>query len=181
MPEHKDITDPNIHEPKGVAAAAAKTAYIATGSGSGTWAKPEAAHVTVLDTASKFTATNVETALLELYQGKYVFEGRLDDVSTASTVLIPIPFDCTVTSVVFILAGSLTTGNSTVTVTRSDGAAMGTQTITQSGSTEGTTFTFTPSGNATFTYSSHKYIKFVTDGASDTARALYIQVHVTRS
>lgn len=40
--EHSSIADPNIHEPKGVATAAAGKVYIANGSGSGTWdfAKP---------------------------------------------------------------------------------------------------------------------------------------------
>ena len=37
--EHKDITDPNIHEPKGVNAAAINTFYKANGTGSGTWSK----------------------------------------------------------------------------------------------------------------------------------------------
>jgi hypothetical protein len=35
--QHKDIIDPNIHEPKGVNFAAANTAYIADGAGSGSW------------------------------------------------------------------------------------------------------------------------------------------------
>lgn len=37
--EHVAITDPNIHEPKGVAIAGANTVYHADGSGSGTWRK----------------------------------------------------------------------------------------------------------------------------------------------
>lgn len=37
--QHSVITDPNIHEPKGVAAAAVNTSYIANGSGSGSWQK----------------------------------------------------------------------------------------------------------------------------------------------
>lgn len=36
--EHNTITDPNIHEPKGVAAASNGQVYIANGAGSGTWA-----------------------------------------------------------------------------------------------------------------------------------------------
>lgn len=35
--QHKDIVDPNIHEPKGVKFAPIGTAYVANGSGSGTW------------------------------------------------------------------------------------------------------------------------------------------------
>lgn len=34
---HSAITDPNIHEPKGVASADAETVYVADGSGSGDW------------------------------------------------------------------------------------------------------------------------------------------------
>jgi hypothetical protein len=34
---HKDLTDPNIHESKGVASAAADTMYVADGAGSGAW------------------------------------------------------------------------------------------------------------------------------------------------
>lgn len=36
---HNTITDPNIHEPKGVASAAVNTHYAANGAGSGTWQK----------------------------------------------------------------------------------------------------------------------------------------------
>jgi len=35
--QHKNIVDPNIHEPKGVKFAAKDTAYIADGNGSGAW------------------------------------------------------------------------------------------------------------------------------------------------
>lgn len=37
MPEHNTITDPEIHEPKGVSTAGAGQVYIADGAGSGTW------------------------------------------------------------------------------------------------------------------------------------------------
>lgn len=35
--QHSTLTDPNLHEPKGISTAAASTAYLANGSGSGTW------------------------------------------------------------------------------------------------------------------------------------------------
>jgi hypothetical protein len=37
--QHSAITDPNIHEPKGVAAATINKVYVSNGSGSGTWQK----------------------------------------------------------------------------------------------------------------------------------------------
>lgn len=38
--QHSAITDPNIHEPKGVAAAASGAIYVADGAGSGAWYSP---------------------------------------------------------------------------------------------------------------------------------------------
>lgn len=35
--QHSSLSDPNLHEPKGVSTAAANTAYLANGSGSGAW------------------------------------------------------------------------------------------------------------------------------------------------
>lgn len=35
--QHKAITDPDIHEPKGIATAAANKVYVANGAGTGTW------------------------------------------------------------------------------------------------------------------------------------------------
>lgn len=35
--QHKNISDPNLHEPKGVAAASADQVYVSDGAGSGTW------------------------------------------------------------------------------------------------------------------------------------------------
>lgn len=38
--QHKNITDPDIHEPKGVASAALGKVYVSDGAGSGTWKYP---------------------------------------------------------------------------------------------------------------------------------------------
>jgi hypothetical protein len=38
--QHSALTDPNIHEPKGVSTAAAGKVYVANGAGSGTWVYP---------------------------------------------------------------------------------------------------------------------------------------------
>jgi hypothetical protein len=46
--QHNTITDPEIHEPKGVAAASSGTVYKADGTGSGSWSYP----LTGLNTAS---------------------------------------------------------------------------------------------------------------------------------
>ena len=41
--QHVDITDPNIHEPKGVSSAPVNQVYVANGTGSGTWKKIDSA------------------------------------------------------------------------------------------------------------------------------------------
>ena len=41
MPEHVDLTDPELHEPKGVSTATSNQTYVANGAGSGVWSEPE--------------------------------------------------------------------------------------------------------------------------------------------
>lgn len=48
--EHASISDPEIHEPKGVSTAAANTAYLADGAGSGVWRQ-----ITYSDIANVFS------------------------------------------------------------------------------------------------------------------------------
>lgn len=56
--QHNIITDPDIHEPKGVAAATADKVYISNGSGSGTWEYPPAkAHADMYITGGTTTHT----------------------------------------------------------------------------------------------------------------------------
>jgi hypothetical protein len=181
MVAHSTLTGADLHEPKGVASANSGEVYVADGSSSGAWEKLSADNVLVSDPNGVFTATNVETVLYEIYRTENLIEYAFDDISNPSTVLVPIPFSCEVMEITFLLAGAITTANSTVTVTRSDGAAMGTQVITFSGSAEGTAFTFTPSGNEDITFPTHRYVKLVTDGASSTSTKCYIQVRIKRT
>ena len=150
MPLHSALTGADLHEPKGVAAAAAGKVYLSDGLGSGSWVVPP-----------------------------YTLTTRLDDVSTASTVYIPIPFAGTVTKVVTVLEGSLTTANATVTVKNAAGSSMGTLTITQSGSAAGDIDTLSPVSNNTVTNDSR--ISVETDGASDTTRKLFVTVYIKGS
>jgi hypothetical protein len=150
MPLHSALTGADLHEPKGVAAAAAGKVYLSDGLGSGSWVVPP-----------------------------YTLTTRLDDVSTASTVYIPIPFAGTVTKVVTVLEGSLTTANATVTVKNAAGSSMGTLTITQSGSAAGDIDTLSPVSNNTVTNDSR--ISVETDGASDTTRKLFVTIYIQGS
>lgn len=146
--EHVDIADGERHEPKGASTATVDQVYASDGAGSGTWRE------------------------LPFFDNTH-----LPDVSTADFVLIPIPVNCVIQSIRFVLEKAITGADSTITVTRGGGgAAMGTQVIAFSGSAEGTTFDMTPSGNNTITASTHKYIKVATDGLSSTASRLWITI-----
>ena len=150
MPLHSALTGTDLHEPKGVAAAAAGKIYLSNGLGSGSWAVPP------------YTLTSV-----------------IDDVSTAATIYLPIPYAGTVTKVVTVLAGSLTTANATVTVRNAAAVSMGTLTITQSGSAAGDIDTLSPVSNNTVVSDSR--ISVETDGASDTTRKLFVTVYIQGS
>ena len=150
MPLHSALTGTDLHEPKGVAAAAAGKIYLSNGLGSGSWVVPP-----------------------------YVLNAVIDDVSTASTVYIPVPYAGTVTKVVTVLAGSLTTANAIVTVRNAAGTSMGTLTITQAGSAAGDVDTLLPASNNTFV--SDSKIQIDTDGASDTTRKLFVTVYIQGS
>lgn len=150
MPSHASLTGADLHEPKGVASAQAGEVYLANGSGSGSWVVPP-----------------------------YTLTGVIDDVSTASTIYFPVPYAGTVTKVVTVLAGSLTTANATVTVRNAAGTSMGTLTITQAGSAAGDIDTLSPVSNNTVTNDSR--ISVETDGVSDTARKLFVTVYIQGS
>ncbi len=97
----------------------------------------------------------------------------LDDVSNSSFEIIPLPTNCIVDTIVFVLHGAITVADSTITVTRGgDAASLGTQVIAFTASAEGTTFIMTPSGNNTLTAATHKYLKITTNGNSTTTARL---------
>ncbi len=150
MPLHSDLTGSELHEPKGADTAQSGEVYLADGVGSGSWVVPP-----------------------------YVLTGVIDDVSTAATIYMATPYAGTVTKVVTVLAGSLTTANGTVTVRNSAGTSMGTLTITQSGSAAGDIDTLVPVSNNTVTNDSR--ISIETDGACDTSRKLFVTVYIQGS
>lgn len=162
MTLHASLTGADLHEPKGADAASVDTVYVSNGAGSGSWVKIDSA--------------NIDTTSIPAINRRY-FQAVLADVSTASFVLIPIPFNCTIVSLRYVLGGAITVADSIVTVTNSGGSTLGTQTIAFTGSAEGTTFNHTPVNN--LTYSGLNYIKVATDGGSTGTQPLFITLTVT--
>lgn len=58
MIQHKDIPDGQLHEPKGVAGAANKTVYVATGAGTGAWRKIKESDIDYSSSASNVFGWN---------------------------------------------------------------------------------------------------------------------------
>lgn len=168
--QHSAITDPNIHEPKGASSASAETVYVADGAGSGSWQKIDSDQLNEAD-IDAYIEGKINDQSIDI-TGQWYQTVVIEDVSTASFVMVPVRKNCTVLGARAVLANGITSADATLTFTRSDAASLGTLTIVQAGSAEGTGFSFTPSGNETIT--APNYIKIATNGNSDTAAALYI-------
>jgi len=151
--QHASLTDPNIHEPKGIAAASAGQTYVADGSGSGAWTTPDAVQ-------------DVITTVIA-------------DVSSAETIYVPIPYAGTVAKVQTVLEGAITVADATVTVSNSASASMGTLTIAFTSSAAGDVDTLAPASNNVVT--DDDYITIATDGGSTDAQRLWVTVVVSRS
>lgn len=145
--EHVNIVDAERHEPKGASTATIDQVWASDGAGSGSFREIPYSDTIVLD-----------------------------DVSNPSFVIMPIPFDVEIQSIKYVLWGAITVADATITVTDGAANALGTQVIAFTASAEGTTFTQTPSGNATIVASTEKYLKFATNGNSSTTMPISITI-----
>lgn len=87
--QHSSLTDPNLHEPKGIAAASANQLYLSNGSGSGTWTN-----------SNRFPGTG---------WGKYTnttYVGTTALAISTTPVLIPFTTDDTVSQIPISLTGT---------------------------------------------------------------------------
>jgi len=87
--QHSSLTDPNLHEPKGISTASANQLYLSSGSGSGTWTN-----------ANRFPGTG---------WGKYTnttYVGTTALAVSTTPVLLPFTTDDTVSQIPITLAGT---------------------------------------------------------------------------
>jgi hypothetical protein len=155
MAQHSEISDPDIHEPKGITAAAAGTVYKADGAGSGDWELPTV--------SERFTLC-----------------ATMADVSTASSVYIPVPVDCTILGAYTCLQAAITTANSTLTFFRNSATSLGSSvTVTFSSSAAGDVDVFTATTNTSAT--AGEYIKVTSDGGSSGVASLVIVILCERT
>ena len=174
--QHVDIVDPHIHEPKGISSASVGTVYVASGSGSGSWSIVPADSIDIVEVLSRIQAKLNDGTLA--VTGSVLLTGVLPDISTAGSVIVPLPDDCTVLGVTFVLSGSITDADAAISVKNSAGAGLGTNvTVPFSGSAKGNQFAFTATGNNVITGPS--WIEIATDGASTGTVPVYFTVSVS--
>ena len=152
--EHNAITDPDIHEPKGAAAASAGEVYIADGAASGAW-----------------TDLQAETPM--------VYSTKIADISTAETVYVPVTHNGAISAVYTVIDGAIATADATLTVKNAAGATVGTITVAFTGSAAGDVDSLLSFSNNSFT--AGDFITVETDGASSGAAAVGISIEFVRS
>lgn len=171
--QHEDIVDPYIHEPKGASAASLDTVYVADGAGSGTWKVLDHDNIDMTDLVSEIQADIADGTIT--LDGKYFLTVSIPDVSTASSVLVPIVIDSTVIGASVVLGGTITVADASVSFSNSAAASMGTDvTIAYDGSAKGDQYAFTATGNNVLV--GPTYIEIATDGGSTDAQPLFITI-----
>lgn len=162
MPTHASLTDPELHEPKGVASASANTVYRATGAGSGSWGKVTTAN---LDTASILNINRTTISVL------------FPDIGTPSTVYIPVGSNANVTSVIGAIQTAVLGADTLITATNASGASMGTLTFPVAGSAAGNTQALSVLGSNVFT--AGQSIRLSSDGAASNAVPALFVIELT--
>ena len=200
---HSSLTTSELHEPKGVSTATSGQVYVANGSGGGTWTTQTPASfggigtgaILVADGSDGFTSTtswpnptgvaaNYVYTSDGLNSGSWVgreenFSTSFEDVSSASTVYVPIPFAGTVKKITTVLEAAVTASDSILTVSNSAAASMGTITVAHTGSASGDVDTLVPASNNVLT--DGDFITIASDGASNGPAKLWVTVTVERS
>lgn len=173
--QHVDIADPDIHEPKGVSAASAETVYVADGAGTGAWEK-----ITLdqMDPTTLYAAIQADLDDGDMaVTGRFFISGVIADISTSSSVIIPIIQSCTVIGASVVLGGAITTADAAISFKNAAAASMGTDiTVEFTSSAKGDQYAFTATGNNVLV--GPTWIEVATDGASDTAMPLYFTVEL---
>ena len=149
--EHVDITDPELHEPKGVAAANAGEVYVANGAGSGSW-DYDVVYVTV----------------------------SIPDVSTASSNWIVSPVTGDITNIYSVVDTAITVADATLSFELAGTAVTGGDiTIAFTGAAAGDVDSSTPSALNSVT--AGDAIEVITDGGSTTASKATVTLVIQRT
>ena len=157
MPEHVSITDPEIHEPKGIATASLGEIYVANGTGSGTW--------------------DATTSLQSSTSGQsYVLNVEIDDVAGTNTHYIPVPMSGTITSIYTALENTIDVDTDIGIV--STVGAVGSITVAASGSAAGDVDSLTSFVNDSVAFGN--VIIIASAGSSTVSSRLWVSITIER-
>jgi len=149
--EHVNITDPEIHEPKGIAAATVGKVYVADGAASGSWN----------------------------YQVDYI-TCIIDDISTAQSDWVVAPYAGNIIKIYSVIDTAITVADATLSFEIAGVAiTSGGITITQAGSAAGDVDSSTPSAANAVT--AGQAIECITNGGSTTASKATITLVIQRT
>lgn len=175
--QHVDITDPQIHEPKGASTASAGTVYVSDGTGSGAWQVLALSSLNWPAVQAEIQ-TDLTSGDLEVVGDLYL-TAVIEDISTAGSVIIPVPDSCTVVGASVVLGGPITVADAVISFKNSAGAGMGTSvTVPFSSSGKGDQYSFTATGNNVLV--GPTWIEVETDGGSTDAQPLFITVKLRK-
>lgn len=175
--QHVNITDPQIHEPKGASTASSGTVYVADGSGSGSWQVLALASLNWTSVQAEIQS-DLNDGSLDVIGDLYL-SAVIEDISTAGSVLVPVPDNCTVVGASLVLGGPISTANAAVSFKNSAGAGMGTPvTVPYTSSAKGDQYSFTATGNNVLT--GPTWIEIETDGGSTDAQPLFVTVKLRK-
>ena len=158
MAEHNALTDPQLHEPKGCAAASANEVYVSNGAGSGVWTA----------TSSLQSSTSGQS---------YVLNVEIDDVAGTNTHYIPVPMAGTITSVHTALENTIDVDTDIGIV--STVGSVGSITITASGSAAGDVDSLTSFVNDSVAVGN--VIIVASAGSSTVSSRLWVSVTIERT
>lgn len=171
--QHSVISDPHVHEPKGASTAGAGTVYVSDGSGSGSWTTVDLTSVDWSSIQGEIQ-NDLDNGSLEV-AGDYYVHVTIPDISSASSVLVPVMEDSTVVSASVVLGGAISAADASISFSNSAAASMGTDvTVAEASSGKGDQYSFTATGNNVL--SGPTWIEVATDGASTGAVPVYITI-----
>jgi len=133
MTAHRDLTGDDLHEPKGIEFAPIGTVYVSDGNASGEWKQIS---TTEIDYGSIFNIN------------KYKLYYTLKDISTASTVFIPISDNCRLNLVTGVINGTITGADCKIELKNNGLTSMGMFEISYTTSGAGVVNQFIPTANA---------------------------------
>lgn len=125
MTFHVDLTDPDLHEPKGASTAQSGAVYVANGAGGGTW--------------TNIGLSSIDTQTVKGV-GQYRVFATVADIANASSVYIPIAGTSRLDRVVGVISGLVTGGDAILSFKNNGGSTMGTLTVAASGSAAGNVY-----------------------------------------